>query len=149
MYINRYKKTFLILGVLISLPLLMLSVIDLLHFRLMGFAITGQFIILWWGLYFYLRTKSKPAFWFSFAWINLCWWPLMFRIVRIGIYLGSNTGSEKTDNSVFLRAFTDSMLFETAFFVPLTVAMVFGLLVIRDFYKTSKSDQTSGLNQPE
>jgi len=122
---DKYKKAFFVVAIAFSLPLCFTLIVEL--FRLRFIQPAAGLIILWWGMYFYLKTASKLAFWLSFLLVNSFWWPLLFKSVGRILFL--------IENGTDAYGFPTGFLIQQIFFVPLTFALIFGVLAIKGFNK--------------
>lgn len=145
---DRYRKAFFVSAFSISIPWCFTLLFSLFSFSFQGLIVGSQFIISWLALYFYLGTKAKPAFWFSFVLVNLYWWSFLFRTIRTILNWNKYIGTEDSDKYLSLM-FSGYGLLGAISLIPLTFALVFGLLIIRDIYKSSKLDKNSGLESPQ
>lgn len=123
---NKYSKSFLVVAIFFSLPSLFSLILQLVSFH--SIQPEASMIILWWGMYFYLKTGEKMAFGLSFLLINSYWWPLLFKSVRTIFYVIKN-GADAWGSA--------HHIFEIMLTVPLTVALIFGLFVLKSFKKSS------------
>jgi hypothetical protein len=138
---DKYRKAFFASALVISLRWGLPQIISIVSFKLTGLGIVGTFLIAWWGLYFYLRTESKKAFWFSFVLINLHFWPSLVLNVRKIIYVIKNGGIDKVYGYGSPWAFCNDSVFKLIFLVPLTFAFIFGVLAIKNFRKKPKGEE--------
>ncbi len=138
---DKYRKAFFASALVISLRWGLSLIISIVSLKLTGLGIVGSFLIAWWGLYFYLRTENKKAFWFSFVLINLHFWPSLVPNVRKIIYVIKNGGIDKVYGYGSPLAFCNDSVFELIFLVPLTFAFIFGLLEIKNYRKAAKNKE--------
>ena len=131
---DKYRKAFFASALVISLP----SCLSLITFHLTGLPLLGAFIITWWGLYFYLRTASKTAFWFSFALVNLYWWPLLVQSVRRIIFVLKNGGLKEVYGHGSSLELWNHTVYEPIFLVLLTLTFICGTAVIKNIYKSRR-----------
>ena len=87
--------------------------------------------ILWWFAYIYLRKDKSFSFWISFSVVNLFWWPLLFQTVRRIWFVIEHGGMERSDGHGSPVAFLLSLAGEQILFVPLSIAMVAGIRVMK------------------
>jgi hypothetical protein len=132
---GRYKKAFLVAAIVVSLPLCFSLIAGLVRLNFIGLGLCARMLILWWGMYFYLNTASKLAFWLTFLLVNLHWWPLLFRSVHRVLFVIENVGGGRAYSFGSFMAYLTHGLFELIFFVPLTFALVFGVLAIKNSNK--------------
>jgi hypothetical protein len=133
---DKYKKAFFFVSIVFSVPLCFALTAGLIGLDFMGLAICAVMLILWWGMYFYLKTASKLAFGLSFLLVNLYWWPLLFRSVHRTLYIVENIRIGKA--GALPMEYLTRTLAELTFFVSLTFALIFGALAIKSFNKTGK-----------
>jgi hypothetical protein len=135
---DKYRKAFFVLASAASMLPGLSLIFSIVGLKLSGVGIVGSFPIAWWGLYFYLRTESKTAFWFSFVLVNLYWWPLLVRSVRRIIY------GIKNDNINLIYGYGEPSTFlyhavyETIFLILLAITFIFGVAVIINYLKEKK-----------
>jgi len=87
--------------------------------------------ILWWFAYIYLRKDKSFSFWISFSVVNLFWWPLLIQTVRRIWFVIEHGGMERSDGHGSPVAFLLSLAGEQILFVPLTIAMVAGIRIMK------------------
>jgi hypothetical protein len=136
---DKYRKAFFASALVISLRWGLPQIISIVNLKLTGLGTVGTFLIAWWGLYFYLRTESKTAFWFSFVLINLHFWPSLVPNVRKIIYVIKNGDIDRVFGYGSPWAFCNDSVFELVFLVPLTFAFIFGVLAIKNYRKAAKN----------
>jgi len=132
---DKYRKAFFVSALAFSLPSCLSLIGALVTLSLTGLSILGSFVIAWWGMYFYLRTASKTAFWFSFALVNLYWWPLLVQSVRRSIYIIKKGDIGLVYGYGKPLTFLNHAVYESILLVPLTLTFIFGATVIRNIYK--------------
>lgn len=135
---DKYRKAFFVSALVVSLPLALPLIDNIITPRFTGVGIVGSFLITWWGMYFYLRTESKTAFWFSFVLINLNFWPLLVRSVRRIIYGIKNDNINLVYGYGEPSTFLYHAVYETIFLVLLTITFLFGVAVIVNYLKAKK-----------
>jgi hypothetical protein len=133
---DRYRKAFFVLALVVSLPWFLSLIFSIV--KLTGVGIVGSFLIAWWGLYFYLGTESKTAFWFSFVLVNLYWWPLLVRSVRRIIYVIKNDNINLVYGYGEPLPFFNRSVYETILLVLLAITFIFGVAVIVNYLKEKK-----------
>lgn len=125
-----YKKALLLAAAVISLPSTFLIIIGILNLRPGLLLVWSGMLILWWSAYFYVRYDRRFSFWGSFLLVNLFWWPLVVQTVRRIAFALENGGMERADGHGSPLAFLIGIVFEQAFFLPLSLALVAGIVVV-------------------
>ncbi len=133
---NKYRRSLFISALIISFPSLFLFVVGIMKLSFTHLAFWGGMLVLWWGVYLYLRQGTKLAFWLSFGLVNLFWWPLLWRIGRRILFVLENGGMERADGHGSPLAFLIGLVGEQLFFLPLCFSILFGFLAIRGFSKS-------------
>lgn len=125
-----YSKALLLAAAVISLPSTFLIVVGIVNLRPGLLLVWSGMMILWWSAYFYVRSDRRFSFWGSFLLVNLFWWPLLVQTIRRIAFVMENDGMEGADGHGSPLAFLIGIVFEQAFFLPLSVALVAGLIVV-------------------
>lgn len=87
-------------------------------------------LFLWWFSYWNLRRAAKRSFGIAFLLINLVWWPLLVRTVQRVRFVLENGGLEQADGYGSPLAFLIGLAGEQVFFLPLTVTLFLGCMVL-------------------
>jgi hypothetical protein len=133
---NKYRKSLLVTSLIISIPSLFLFGVGVIKLSLTHLVFWGGMLVLWWGMYFYLRQGTKLAFWLSFGLVNLFWWPLLWRTGSRVLFVLENGGMESADGYGSPLAFLIGLVGEQLFFLPLCFSILFGVLTIKGFNKS-------------
>lgn len=141
---GNYKTAFLIAAIAISVEMGFFLHLSIRKSSTLGMAVYGGAILICWILYFYLRSGWKGSFVVSFAMVNLVWWPLLYQTGRRVAFVIREGGMEPADGMGSPAAFLLHAALEQIFFVPLTAAMIFGILAIRASYK-SRGEEPSAV----
>lgn len=130
---HKYQKSFFITALIISFPSLFLFGVGVMQLSFTHLFFWGAMLIVWWGVYFYLRQATKLAFWLSFGLVNLFWWPLLWRTVSRIDFVLENGGMDRADGYGSPLAFLIGLVGEQLFFLPLCFSMLFGFLAIKSY----------------
>lgn len=133
---NNYRRSFFVTALVLSIPSLFLFGVGVMILSFAHLAFWGGMLLLWWGMYFYLRKGTKLAFWLSFFLVNLIWWPLLWRSGGRILFVLENGGMERADGYGSPLAFLIGLVGEQLFFLPLCFSMLFGVLAIKTFNKS-------------
>jgi len=138
---NKYQKSIFVTALVISLPSLFLLFVGISKMSLTHLGFWGGMLALWWGSYWYLRKGTKTSFWLSFCLVNLFWWPLLLQTVRRAVFIVKNGGMERADGYGSPLAFLIGIIGEQLFFLPLCLAMIFGIMTMRSFKQVNAADR--------
>ena len=125
---NRYRRSFLFAGIVVSLPCAFLLALNLYFFPVGGIALCAAFQLLWWGLYWALKREKKHAFVASFVVIVLFWLPLLYQTVRRLAFGIENDSLEGPDGEGSPLAFLLGLFMEQLFFIPLSIVLASALI---------------------
>jgi hypothetical protein len=109
----------------------------------------GGTLIVSWGLYMYLLKGSRLSFWLSFAVVNIVWWPLLLQTINRIVFVIENHGMDRPDGGGSPLAFLLGLMGEQMFFIPLTVAMIFGVPVALTVMRQSGTDRAEDRPSPD
>jgi hypothetical protein len=132
---KSYRIAFLISAILISLPSAFLIVVGVVNLSASHILFWGGILVLWWFAFWNLRRDAKWSFGLTFILVNLFWWPLLGRTAQRVIFVLENGGMERADGYGSPLAFLIGLVGEQAFFLPLTVTLFFGCMVLMRFNK--------------
>ena len=127
---KRYRTSFLISAILISIPSLFLVVSRFGTPSLSRALFLGGVLFAWWFSYVYLCAGKPYSFARSFALVNIAWWPFLIQTVRRVLFVIENGGMERADGYGSPLAFLLGVLLEQFFFLPLSFSMIFGIAII-------------------
>jgi hypothetical protein len=127
---KRYRQSYLISGLLISIPCAFLVLVGIETMRLPHIMVWGGLLCLWWLAYYCLHKSTPGSFAFSFVLTNLCWWPLLIQTVRRVVFVVQNGGMDRADGYGSPLAFLMGAVFEQFFFLPLSLVIVFGVAAL-------------------
>jgi hypothetical protein len=142
---DRYKRTFLLATLLISLPCILFLVTGIFWGNFMPALIPGVISAIWWGAYFLLRTNKKYVFSVSLMIVNLFWWPLLVQTIRRMYFVIENDGLEGANGYGSPLAFLLSLTFEQFFFIPISMVMARAVVEILKKLRTNASWGDSGV----
>jgi len=87
-------------------------------------------MVIYWSIYFLLKKKQKIFFWISFIPIIALWIILLLQEARRIIYIVENGGMDSATQSGSPMAFLIGMFFELMFFIPLSYALISGIIYL-------------------
>ena len=125
---NRYKRTFLLSTWMTSVPCIVFSILGIYSGNFMPPLIPGIIAAIWWGAYFFLRSRKKYAFAISLVIVNLLWWPLLVQTVRRMHFVIANGALEGADGYGSPMVFLVGLLFEQFFFIPASMVIARAVL---------------------
>ena len=120
---DKYRKAFLATAMIFSIFGGVFLILSLVSLNTGGIPLVIA-CMAWWLMYFYLTRSSKIAFWLSFAMVNIYWWFLLIGFIqKVSYEIRNRAGYDIF--SILARY----LLFEIFVLLPLTIVLVFGLLV--------------------
>jgi len=120
---NRYERTFLLCTWLTSVPCILFSILGIYSGNFVPPLIPGIIAAIWWGAYFFLRSRKKYAFAISLVVVNLLWWPLLVQSIRRMHFVIVNGALERVDGYGSPAAFLLGLAFEQFSFIPASMVI--------------------------
>jgi len=145
--LKSLTKAYLVSVVLITIGLGLHSADWLISLHFGRAALATAVLVVWWISFLYLKKKRPRAVALSFLLVNIFWWPLLYQTMRRILFMIEHGGMERSDGLGSPLAFLVNMVIEQIFFLPLTVTIVLGVLVIRKSRKGSKPEPSIGGSQ--
>lgn len=127
---KNYKRTLLLASIVISLPSGFLIWVGIVTSSVSHLVFWGGMLGLWWGTYFCVQYDKRFSFWGSFLLVNLFWWPILGKTILRIIFVVENGGMERADGYGSPVAFLIGLVGEQLFFIPLSLAMIAGILAM-------------------
>jgi len=129
---KKYIRSIYVLALIISLPIGFFIFIGLTKMDIKMIAIFVGIMVIYWSIYFQLKNEKKYFFWISFVPIVLVWVILFVQEIRRVLFIFENGGMDKTTGEGSPMAFLLGMFFELMFFIPLSYALISGILYLKN-----------------
>jgi len=129
---KKYIHSIYILAMTISLPIGFFIFIGLTKMDIKMVAIFVGLMVAYWSVYFQLKKEKKYFFWISFVPILLMWIILFMQEIRRILFIFENGGMDKATGEGSPLAFLLGMSFELIFFIPLSYALISGIIYLKN-----------------
>ncbi len=126
----KYIHSFFILSLTITLPFSFLIFLATINNKSKMVIMYIAIMVIYCSIYFLLKKKQKIFFWISFIPITALWIILLLQEARRIIYIVENGGMDPATQSGSPMAFLIGMFFELMFFIPLSYALISGIVYL-------------------
>ena len=127
---KKYIHSFFILSLVFTIPFIFFILIAVININLKTVLVYITIMAIYWSIYFILKKYQKIFFWISFPTIIVFWIILLLQEVRRIIFIIKNGGMDLATQSGSQMAFLIGMFFELMFFIPLSYALISGIIYL-------------------
>lgn len=135
---SSYHKSLLSIAIILTAPCLLFICAGIYKGNWKQIFVWATIFFTWWCVFFIYSKGYKYSLQISLLVINIFWWPLLYRTLIRVIFVFQNHGFERSDGSGSPLAFLIGFTIEQMFFLPLSVALYFGVVMIFNLNKAKQ-----------
>ncbi|WNZ25370.1 hypothetical protein HJG54_22630 [Leptolyngbya sp. NK1-12] len=138
-WIKRYRTAFLLFAILVSVPAAFLFLVSISKLSIPHLLFWGAVLLVVWGSYLGIKQNKKITFWLSLLPTTALWLLLLARTVQRIQFVVANGGMERADGYGSPLAFLVGLIGEQLFFLPSSLVVVIGWLIVYQSFSTRSS----------